>query len=87
MDQNEVQFDPRLLVVPPGASKIISEPMLHSGQTVQLSCAQINTISKWTEMSFHLDSRHLCVPLGAPEMVSVLYGTFSANRAPILRLD
>jgi hypothetical protein len=33
---------------------MITMPLVHSGQTVHLSCAEINTISKWTETSFHL---------------------------------
>jgi hypothetical protein len=28
--------------------------MVCSAQAMQLSCAKINNISKWTEMSFHL---------------------------------
>jgi hypothetical protein len=54
MDQNEVEFDPRLLGVPSGASTIIFEPILCSAQIVHVSCAKINTISKQTEMSFYL---------------------------------
>jgi hypothetical protein len=34
--------------------KMISMPVLHSTQTVHLSCAEIKTISKWIELSFHL---------------------------------
>jgi hypothetical protein len=40
--------------VPSGASKMISEPMVRSAQTVHLSCVKTSTISKWTESSFHL---------------------------------
>jgi hypothetical protein len=37
--------------VPSGGSKMISEPNVHSVQTVHLSCTEINTISKQTETS------------------------------------
>jgi hypothetical protein len=33
---------------------MIDEPMLRSSQTVHVSCIKISTISKQTEMSFHL---------------------------------
>jgi hypothetical protein len=33
---------------------MISEPMVHSAQTLHLFCAKINTISKQTEMSIYL---------------------------------
>jgi hypothetical protein len=54
MDRNKSQHDPRHLGVPSVASKMISKPMVHSAQTVHLSCVRISTISKWTEMSYHL---------------------------------
>jgi hypothetical protein len=38
------------MVVP----KVISMPMVESSQTMHLSCAEINTLSKQTETSFHL---------------------------------
>ena len=49
---------------------MISEPMVRSTQTVHLSCVQISTICKWTELS--LEPRHLIVPLGVSKMVSKL---------------
>ena len=36
-DQNELPLEPRLLVLPLGASKIISEPMVRLAQTMHLS--------------------------------------------------
>ena len=51
---NEIPHDPLRQGVPSGASKTILEPMVPSAQTVHLSCIKINTISKWTETSFHL---------------------------------
>jgi hypothetical protein len=54
MDRNELQRDPRHAGVSSGASKMISEPMVHSVQTMHLSCADINTIPIQTEMSFQM---------------------------------
>jgi hypothetical protein len=45
---------PTHLGVPSGASKTIFEPMVHSTQTAQLSCFNINTISKRSRTSFNL---------------------------------
>jgi hypothetical protein len=55
MDRNGIRHDPRHLGVPLGASKIVFEPMVHSAQTVHLSCVTISTISEQTKMSFHLN--------------------------------
>jgi hypothetical protein len=51
-DQNEILHDPRHLVVPWGAPKMIYEPTGHSAQTMHLSWIKISTISKWIETSF-----------------------------------
>jgi hypothetical protein len=53
-DSNELPLEPCHLGVPPGASKMIFEPMVRSAQTVHLSCGKISTISKRNETSFHL---------------------------------
>jgi hypothetical protein len=53
MDRNELPLDPRHLGVQSGAYKMIYEPMVHLAQTMYISCVEINTISKWTKMSFH----------------------------------
>jgi hypothetical protein len=53
-DRKEIPHDPRQLQVALGASKMIFEPMVRSAQTMHISCIKISTISKWTEMSFHL---------------------------------
>jgi hypothetical protein len=37
-----------------GASKMISEPMVRLAQTVHLACTNANTVSKRTEMRFHM---------------------------------
>jgi hypothetical protein len=54
MDQNELSLDARHLGVPSGVSKMISKPVVHSAQTVHLSCAEIEAISKLIETRFHL---------------------------------
>jgi hypothetical protein len=53
-DRNKIPHDPRRLVVPFAAYKMIFEPLVHSAQTVHLSFIKISTISKRTELSFHL---------------------------------
>jgi hypothetical protein len=35
-----------------GASKMISEPMVHLAHTMHLSCTDTKTVSKWTEIRF-----------------------------------
>jgi len=49
-----IPYDTRHLGVPLGASKLISEHILCSLETVHLSCIKISTISKQTKSSFHL---------------------------------
>jgi hypothetical protein len=34
--------------------KAIAMPMVHSAQTMHLSYVEINTVSKWIEMHFHM---------------------------------
>jgi hypothetical protein len=53
-DQNNIPNDPRHQEVPSGASKTISEPIVQSVQTMHIYCVKVSTISKLTEMSFHL---------------------------------
>jgi hypothetical protein len=45
MDWNEIQYYPRHLGVPSGASKPIPEPMVRLAQTVHLYCVKISTVS------------------------------------------
>jgi hypothetical protein len=54
MDRNKCPVEPRHLGVELGASKTISEPMVHLAQTVHLSCSDTNTIFEWTEMGVHM---------------------------------
>jgi hypothetical protein len=67
-----------------GCAKAILEPMVHLAQTVHLSCVEMNTFSKWTEMSFHL-TRVLQMSCAQNDFRA--YGTFEANLAPILSRD
>jgi hypothetical protein len=53
-DWNELPLEPHHLGVPSGASKMISDPMVHVAQTVHLSCTEHNTVSKRIETRFHL---------------------------------
>jgi len=86
MDQNEIPHDPRHLWVPLRASKTISEPMVRSVQTVQVSCIKI-TISpngpKRTS-TWPMSPRSI---IGFIQTNFCAYGTFSANHAPILCQD
>jgi hypothetical protein len=50
--------------------KVISMPVVHSAQTVHLSCAEIRTISKQVKMSLSFDPRHLGVQSGASKKIS-----------------
>jgi hypothetical protein len=51
---NELPFDPHHQGGPSCVATMISMLIVHLAQTVQLSCTEINTISKRTEASFHL---------------------------------
>jgi hypothetical protein len=128
IDRNEIWHDPRHPRVPSGASKMVSDPMVRSTQTVRLSCTNTNTVSKHTETRFHVThityeflrvcpklflslwyvQCKLCTYLASrlaqspnrpnelplePQYLGVhrvvqndswAYGTFGANRAPIL---
>ena len=53
--------DPRHLGLPSGASKMISEPMVRSAQTVHLTYVMVSTIAKQTENELPLEPRHLGV--------------------------
>jgi hypothetical protein len=46
---------------------MISEPMVHSMQTVHLTSIKISTISKQAKLS--LEPHHLGVPSGVPKMI------------------
>jgi hypothetical protein len=63
-NQNKIPHDPRHLGVPSGASKMTSEPMVHSVQTVLLFCDL-----QMDQNPLPLEDRHLGVPLGASKMI------------------
>jgi hypothetical protein len=86
MNQNEIPHDPRHLGVASGASKMISEAMVRLAQTVHLSYVKISTILEQTESSFHLASSPRST-IGCVQNDFWAYGTFGANRAPILYQD
>ena len=85
-DQNKMLVDPRHLGVPPGASKTISEPMVCLAQTMHLSCTNTNTVSKRIETRFHMTTSPRS-SIGCIQNDFRAYGTFGANRAPILHQD
>jgi hypothetical protein len=47
-------LEPRHIIVPSGASKTITEPMVRLAQTMHLSCTDTNTVSKRTEIRFDM---------------------------------
>jgi hypothetical protein len=82
MEQSEIPQDPHHLEVPSGVSKTISEPLVHSAQTMHLSCIKISCISKQTKTSLHLS-----LVTYEYHLVRLAYGMFSANQAIILLQD
>jgi hypothetical protein len=74
------------LGVPSGVPKMISMPIVHSAPTVHLSCTEITTISKWTKTRFNLTMSPRST-IGCAQNDFQARCTFSANHAPILRLD
>jgi hypothetical protein len=54
IDQNELPLEPCHLGAPSGASKIIYKPLILLVQIMHLSCTNTNTVSKRTEMRFHI---------------------------------
>jgi hypothetical protein len=78
-----IPHEPRHLGILSGVSKLISELVVCSAQTVYLSCIKISTVSKWTELSFHWVMSPRCT-IGCIQNAFWAYGTFITNRAPIL---
>jgi hypothetical protein len=54
MHQIDLPLEPRNLGVPSGASEMISKLMVHLLQTVHLSFTDTTTISRQTEIRFHM---------------------------------
>jgi hypothetical protein len=67
-DQNEDPHDPHHLVVPSGASKMISEPMVCPVQTMHLSCVKVSRL-QMDRNELSLEPHHLGVPLSASKMI------------------
>jgi hypothetical protein len=66
-----------------GASKTIYEPMVRLTQTEHLSCTDANTVSKQIETRFPMT--HVTrSSIGCLQYYFRAYGTFDANRAPIM---
>jgi hypothetical protein len=55
MDRNKLSLDIHYIGVPSGVPKLISKPVEHLAQIVDLCCVEIRTISKQVEMSLLLD--------------------------------
>ena len=53
-DRNELPLEPRHLVVPLGASKMISKPVVCLARTMHLYCTETNTVSKLKEARFQM---------------------------------
>jgi hypothetical protein len=66
-DQNKLPLDQCQLGLPSGASKKISMPVVHSAQTVLLSCAKM---IQTDPNELPLDQRHVVVPTGVSKMIS-----------------
>jgi hypothetical protein len=85
-DGNEHPLESHHLGVPLGASKMISEPMVRLAQTVHIFWTDTNTVSKWTEMRFHM----IYVTKGFHQVHQNdfrVFGMFDGNHAPILHQD
>jgi hypothetical protein len=84
MDSNKLPLEPRHLGVSSGVSNSISEPMVRLAQTVHIYCTETNTVSRRTEMRFHMTHS----PRSSIKCVQHDFradGTFDTNRAPFLR--
>jgi len=70
MDRKELPLEPRHLVVPSGASKTISKPMVRLAQTMHLSCTDTNACLQTERREIPNDPRHLGVPSSVSKMIS-----------------
>jgi hypothetical protein len=75
----------RFVLLPSVAPKMISEAMVRSAQTMHLTCIEVNTISIQTETIFTW-SKPPRSTIWCAQSNFRAFGTFDANRAPILRL-
>ena len=53
-DRTKLSLEPLHLGVPTGASKMVSQTMVHQAKTVNISCTESNTVFKQTEARFHM---------------------------------
>jgi hypothetical protein len=67
---NKILHDPRHLGVPMGASKMVSEAMVHLVHTVDLSCTETKTLYPIGLNEILHDPRHLGVLSGPSKMIS-----------------
>jgi hypothetical protein len=83
MVQNEILHDPHHLRVPLGASKMISEPLVRSSQTMHLSRVKVSTMShELNQASTWASSPRSTI--GCVQNDFWAYGIFSTNHAPTL---
>jgi hypothetical protein len=69
-----------------GPPEMVSMTEVHSAQTMHLSCAKVNKISKRTKTSFHLT--HVTLEYHRVRQNNFqAYGMFGANHAPVLHRD
>ena len=85
--KRDILLEPGHLGVPSAPSKTISEPMVRSAQTVHLTSVKVSTISKQTENELPLEPPSPRSTIRCVQNDFRAYGTFDANRAPILRQD
>jgi hypothetical protein len=83
MDRNELPFEPHHLGVPSGASKTISEAMVHLPQTVHLLALKLTMSPNGPKCASIWASSHRST-IQCIQNNFWAYGTFGANRAPIL---
>jgi hypothetical protein len=69
-----------------GASKILSEPIEHSAETVHLYSTDTSNVSKQTEKRFHMTHSPRSF-IGCVQQDFRADATFDTNRAPLLRQD
>jgi hypothetical protein len=86
IEQKEIPHDPRHLGVPSGTSKMISDVVVRSSQTVHYLASRLalslNGLN-WASASASLTRS----TIGCVQNDCWAYGTFCANRAPILCQD
>ena len=69
MERSEIPHEPRHLGVPSGASKMISDSMERSAQTVHPPCVNIYHYLQTDRNELSVEPRHLVVPSGASKMI------------------